>query len=293
MPGTTYSTRAAKYRVATAMAFAIAVLAGVWTFASTGASAHWPISSVSATCANESGWILKFDARSWTNSLKAGGGNTHVDVAYQVEKGGAWGAWTPLPWKASYAFTQANGFTFNDSLHLDFDASASFVRMQVKGVDRWSDGYLGNKYDGVSDKSALPKDCAPKTTTTVKPTTTTTVALTTTTVCSCATTTTVAPTTTTVKPTTTTAAPTTTTEAPTTTTEAPTTTVTEAPTTTVEVSPTTVLPETPATPDTTPKVLAKTDTLPVTGSNTTGLVVFGAALLIGGLLLIRTARLER
>src|SRR4051812_9877681 len=185
MFGLTYSKRAAKYRVATPMAFAIAVLAGVWTFASTGASAHWPISSVSATCANEGGWILKFDARSWTNSMKAGGGNTHVDVAYQVEKNGTWGAWTPMTWKASYAFTQANGFTFNDSLHLDFDASATYVRMQVKGVDRWSDGYQGNKYDGVSDKSALPKDCAPKTTTTVKPTTTlaptTTVAPTTTT----------------------------------------------------------------------------------------------------------------
>jgi LPXTG-motif cell wall-anchored protein len=136
----------------------------------------------------------------------------------------------------------------------------------------------------------------PPTTTTVPPTTTT-VPPTTTTVPP--TTTTVPPTTTTVPPTTTTVAPTTTTVEPTTTTVAPTTTTTIPPTTTTAGPTTTESASNPPLPPVSTLGVGSGGPLPTpapgvqlpsTGGSTNNTALFGALLLVGGSILMITAR---
>jgi hypothetical protein len=315
----------ARYRSAFAAAVLLAVMAGWWAFGSTEASAHWPAPHVEAKCANESGWAVSFNVESWKKSDQGGGGNPHIDVAYQVDNG----AWVTLPWKSTYSFTKLNNYEFADYFNVPA-GSSSKVRIKVWTTEKWSDGYR-NSDARYSDWTSLPKDCQPKTTTTKKPHSTTTHQPTTTTTCPPTTekptTTTTAPTTVTTEaptttvttmPTTTTAPPTTekptTTKAPTTTampttttappttekpttTKAPTTTAkpttTKAPTTTEKPTTTTAKPATSKAPTTTVAVKAEeTPSLPVTGLRTLSMLALAGGLMFGGFVLIRAARTQ-
>jgi hypothetical protein len=303
----------ARYRLALAAVLVVAAIFGVWTFGSSEASAHWPAPHVEAKCANDSGWAVSFSVESWKKSDKGGGGNPHINVAYQVDNG----AWVTLPWKANYSFTSLNNFEFNDYFNVAA-GNSSKVRIKVWTTDKWSDGYK-NDTPQYSDWADLPKNCSPKPTTTAKPTTTK--RPTTSTTCEETTTTKPVPpsteATTTTKPvppsteaTTTTKPVPPSTEATTTTkpvppsTEAPTTTVaptttkpapttTAAPTTTKPAPTTTAAaPTTPAPAPTTTIAVSSSGSLPTTGLQTAGMLMLAAGLMLGGFLLVRAARAQ-
>jgi hypothetical protein len=247
-----------RYRSAAGLALGLAVLLGCWTFSSSSASAHYPLIQGKADCEKDGGWTVAFEATSWKQTLKDGGGNEHIDVAYQLGSGNdAGGDWKLLTWKPTYKFTEANQFKFTDMVAIPYSESTKAIHFKATPGAKWSNGNTSND-PHESDWIKLPDKCKPVPTTvpvtTVPPTT--------------APSTTVAPTTT--KP------GATTTKAPTTT-AAPTTTV-------VAVSPTTVMATTTTT------IGVGGGDLPVTGAKSAGLAAFAGALLLGGFFLLKATK---